>query len=99
MISEVTREDERSEAYGILHTLDIMGASLAILYLTIALYLGIEITLVVLLTAIPLAISTILLAMVKAGGKGKPALMARKGWILVISTTFFAFSQYSFVSP
>ncbi|MUM64946.1 MFS transporter [Acidianus infernus] len=99
MVSEVTQENERSEAYGILHALDIGGAALAILYLTIALYLGIKATVVVLLTAIPLVISTILLAMVKAGGKGKPKLMVRKGWILVISTMFFAFSQYSFGFP
>jgi len=99
MVSEVTKESERSEAYGIVHALDIGGAALAVTYLTVALYLGIRATLILLFTAIPLIISTTLLALVKAGVKGKPKIMVRKGWVIVISTMFFGFSQYSFGFP
>ena len=99
MLSEVTDESERKEAFGILHALDITGAALAVTYLTIALYFRIKVTEVLLFTAIPLVISTLLLALVKAGNKGEPKRPGKVALTIVISTMFFAFTQYSFGFP
>jgi len=99
MLSEVTEESERKEAYGILHALDIGGATLAVTYLTIALYFGIKATVILIFTAIPLVISTVFLALVKAGKKGEPKKPGKVALTIVISTMFFAFTQYSFGFP
>ncbi|BFH73844.1 MFS transporter [Sulfurisphaera javensis] len=99
MLAEVTDDNERKEAYGILHALDIGGATLAVAYLTVALYLGIKATVILIFTAIPLLISTVFLVLVKAGGKGSPKRPGRLALTIVISTMFFAFTQYSFGFP
>lgn len=99
MLAEVTDENERKEAYGILHALDIGGATLAVAYLTVALYLGIKATEILIFTAIPLIISTLFLVFVKAGGKGSPKKPGKIALTIVVSTMFFAFTQYSFGFP
>jgi len=99
MLTEVTDVNERIEAFGILHALDITGATLAVAYLTVALYFGIKATEILLFTAIPLVISTLLLALVKAGKKGEPKKPEKVAMTIVISTMFFAFTQYSFGFP
>ncbi|BFI74770.1 MFS transporter [Sulfurisphaera ohwakuensis] len=99
MLSEVTEESERKEAYGILHALDIAGATLAVAYLTIALYFGVKATEILIFTSIPLIISTLFLVFVKAGGKGVPKKPGKVALTIVISTMFFAFTQYSFGFP
>ena len=68
-MAEVTLPEERSEAFGILHSLDIAGALLAITYLTILLFIHVSIFLILLFTSIPLIISTLVLNTVKAGYK------------------------------
>jgi len=99
MLAEVTSEEERKEAYGILHSLDIGGAMLAVTYLTLSLYFNIWIGYVLLFTAVPLTISTLLLLTVKAGRKGTARRPRKTALFLVISTMFFGFSQYSFGFP
>ncbi|WP_338602066.1 MFS transporter [Sulfolobus tengchongensis] len=105
MLAEVTSPQERSEAFGILHSLDIAGALLAIVYLTILLYLHVPIFTILLFTSIPLVISTLFLSRVKAGKrndnkKNIQSISNKKVfWTIIFSTMFFGFSQYSFGFP
>ncbi|ACP48845.1 major facilitator superfamily MFS_1 [Sulfolobus islandicus Y.N.15.51] len=104
MMAEVTSPDERSEAFGILHSLDIAGALLAIIYLTVLLYLHVSIFFILLFTSIPLLMSTIVLSLVNAGKKGEKKteskiVQKRVFWTVILSTMFFGFSQYSFGFP
>ncbi|MEM0290134.1 MAG: MFS transporter [Metallosphaera sp.] len=103
MMAEVTLPEDRSEAYGILHSLDIAGAMLSIVALVISLYLHFSIFIFMLFTALPLVVSTLILSTVKAGQnkfkKGSSAKRGRVFWTLIISTMFFGFSQYSFGFP
>ncbi|QGA54204.1 MFS transporter [Sulfolobus sp. E5-1-F] len=105
MMAEVTSPEERSEAFGILHSLDIAGALLAIIYLTVLLYLHVSILTVLLFTSIPLLVSTAFLTKVNAGKKGEKKKIENKieqkrvFWSVILSTMFFGFSQYSFGFP
>jgi Major Facilitator Superfamily. len=73
MMVEVTDPSERSEAFGVLHTLDIAGATLAIAYTAVLLYFRFPVEYLLLITAIPLVVSTLVLASVKAGRAVRPA--------------------------
>lgn len=61
MLTEVVQPSERSRAFGILHALDVAGAVLAITYTTVLLFIKFPIQYLLAITAIPLAISTLLL--------------------------------------
>lgn len=108
MLSAVTSEEERQEAYGILHALDIAGASIAVGYITLALYLGLDLRLITLTTVAFLAVSTVLLALVRIekpaeevrivrdpGGSGDRRLMIA----ILAATSLFGFSYFSFGYP
>ncbi len=107
MLSEVTEPNERSEAFGILHALDITGAVLAITYTAVLLYLKFPIDYLLAITAIPLVISTLILTMVNVGKARTRSRLSIAGlrvihgfaWLIVLSTFFFGFSQYSFGFP
>jgi MFS family permease len=107
MLTEVTDPSERGEAFGLLHALDIAGAALSITYTAVLLFLRFPVEYLLLITATPLVVSTILLALVRAGrganaGSISMAEFRRLGralWLIVISTFFFGFSQYSFGFP
>jgi MFS family permease len=107
MLTEVTDPSERGEAFGLLHALDIAGAALSIAYTAVLLYLRFPVEYLLLITATPLVVSTTLLALVRAGrganaGSISMAEFRRFGralWLIVISTFFFGFSQYSFGFP
>ncbi|AOL15500.1 MFS transporter [Sulfolobus sp. A20] len=105
MMAEVTTQEERAEAFGILHSLDIAGALLAITYLSTLLFFHFPILLILPFTAIPLVISTIVLGTVNAGERvvkegRKEAITNKKVfWTIIVSTMFFGFSQYSFGFP
>ena len=106
MMLDVTYPEERREAFGVLHALDILGASLALVYVTLGLYLKVDIALLTVPAFVALLISTLLLVFVKerglmgkktsveAGKKGGKLLAA-----VIASTALFAFSQYSFGFP
>lgn len=72
LLSQVTSTEERQEAYGILHALDIAGATIAVGYITLSLFLKLDLKLVMLTTVAYLATSTLLLAFVKASEKPRP---------------------------
>jgi len=107
MLTEVTDPSERGEAFGLLHALDIAGAALSITYTAVLLFLRFPVEYLLLITAVPLVISTLLIALVRAGrganaGSISMAEFRRLGrtlWLIVISTFFFGFSQYSFGFP
>jgi len=107
MLTEVTDPSERGEAFGLLHALDIAGAALSITYTAVLLFLRFPVEYLLLITAVPLVVSTLLIALVRAGrganaGSISMAEFRRLGralWLIVISTFFFGFSQYSFGFP
>jgi MFS family permease len=107
MLTEVTDPGERGEAFGLLHALDIAGATLSITYTAVLLFLRFPVEYLLLITAVPLVVSTLLIALVRAGrganaGSISMAEFRRLGralWLVVISTFFFGFSQYSFGFP
>lgn len=108
MLAEVTSPSERSRAFGVLHALDVAGAALAITYTAVLLFTRFPIEYLLLITAAPLAVSTLLLAMVNAGkAMGNASMristsfrgLSRITWVVVVSTMFFGFSQYSFGFP
>jgi MFS family permease len=106
MMVEVTDPSERSEAFGVLHALDIAGATLAIAYTAVLLYFRFPVKYLLLITAISLVVSTLVLASVKAGRAVRPgkagglrAGLGRGLMAVVVSTLFFGFTQYSFGFP
>jgi len=103
MLTEVTEPSERGRAFGILHALDIAGATLSILYTAVFLLLKVPIEYILVVTAVPLAMSTVVLAMVNAGGSRvgvvRGAGVNRLALVVIVSTFFFGFSQYSFGFP
>jgi MFS family permease len=107
MMTEVTDPSERNEAFGILHALDIAGAVLSITYTAILLFVKFPVEYLLLITAAPLAVSTLLIALVNAGrgsSAGSVSFTELRGlgrvlWLVVVSTFFFGFSQYSFGFP
>jgi len=107
MMTEVTDPSERNEAFGILHALDIAGAVLSITYAAILLFVKFPVEYLLLITAAPLAVSTLLIALVNAGrgsSAGSVSFTELRGlgrvlWLVVVSTFFFGFSQYSFGFP
>jgi MFS family permease len=106
MILQVTEPSERRKAFSVLHALDIAGASLALVYVTLGLYARVDVALLTIPALLTLLISTALLASVRVGWK---EIVADKGegregegrvlWGVVVSTMLFAFSQYSFGFP
>jgi len=107
MMTEVTDPSERNEAFGILHALDIAGAALSITYTAVLLFVKFPVEYLLLITAAPLAVSTLLIALVNAGrgsSAGSASFTELRGlgralWLVVVSTFFFGFSQYSFGFP
>jgi MFS family permease len=107
MLTEVTDPSERGEAFGLLHALDIAGAALSITYTAVLLFLRFPVEYLLLITAVPLVVSTLLIALVRAGrGANVRSIsmaefrrLGRALWLIVISTFFFGFSQYSFGFP
>ncbi len=100
LLSEVTTSEERKKAYSVMHTLDQTGAFLAIIYISVVLFLHLSIKYALLGTAIPLGISTLLIAMTKtphSSVKGKSNLKVVV--TVTLSTLFFGFTFFSFGFP
>lgn len=97
MIAEITKEEERKKAYGILHALDVGGGMLAIVYLTILLYLGVSIRIILPFTAIPITIGTLFLVFSKSGRKvtNKEKTNYRVILGILVATALFGISTYS----
>ncbi|AWR98214.1 MFS transporter [Acidianus sulfidivorans JP7] len=96
MVAEITKEEERKRAYGILHALDVGGGFLAIVYLTIFLYYKVPLSLILPFTAIPITIGTIFLVISKSG---KPVQKSKENTRIIlgvlIATALFGIATYS----
>lgn len=110
---EVTEPEYRSRVFGFLHALDVGGGVIAVTYSVILLLLGASYTVVLLVTILPLLLSSLCLVIAKrpAGAKAmdaqpKPAGSAAGSGspalayhALLLSATLFGFSFYSFAFP
>jgi MFS family permease len=106
LLSSVTTPEERQEAYGLLHALDIAGASIAVGYITVSLLLKLDLKLIMLTTVAYLAISTALLGAVRGNlarveGRKEPLQGRNRRLIsgILIATSLFGFSYFSFGYP
>lgn len=71
---EVSHPDYRSKVFGFLHALDVGGGMIAVLYSIILVLVGAPLDVIVLVTAIPLLVSS--LALVLAGTRPHPEFVA-----------------------
>jgi len=99
----ITSEEERQEAYGILHALDIAGATIAVAYITATLYFNVDLKIIMLTTILYLVISTLLLIPVKQVIKREERMAIRKNVKLfsgiMVATALFGFGYFSFGFP
>lgn len=65
ILVEATTEKDRGKVFGFLHLLDIGGGAISVILLLIFVIAGVQISVILLLTAIPLIISTLLLVFTK----------------------------------
>ncbi len=109
---EVTDPAYRAKVFGFLHALDVGGGVIAVTYSVVLLLLGYSYTVVLLVTILPLLLSSLCLVLAKrpadavaparqkargsAAGTGSPRLAYRA---LLLSATLFGFSFYSFAFP
>lgn len=68
LLARAVSEDDRSKAFGFLHALDVGGGMLAGIYLVLLVAFGVSFSKIFLITLIPIAISTALLASVRVNG-------------------------------
>ncbi|MEM3838956.1 MAG: MFS transporter [Candidatus Micrarchaeaceae archaeon] len=78
LIVKATTVENRVKAFGFLHALDVGGGALSIIILLVLLFAGISIGTIVLLTAIPILISTILIVFTSASNTKPKMDEARK---------------------
>lgn len=96
MIAEITNEDDRKKAYGILHALDVGGGVLGITYLTLFLYFKTPFTLILPFTAIPITIGTSLVALSKSGQSIRGSKQNTKVILgILIATALLGIGTYS----
>ncbi|MCL4544600.1 MAG: MFS transporter [Chloroflexi bacterium] len=74
MLTEVVEPEQESQAFGLLHALDIGGGMLAAACVLLLIFFGVGFRIIFLLTLIPLIVSTVLVALVRAGEVPRPAL-------------------------
>ena len=112
LVNATTKED-RGKAFGFLHMLDIGGGALSIVILLALLLLGISYATILLITILPLTVSTLLLLFTKetkghlsAAAKGKFQAVTKKVKIagktykgIIAATALYGFSSYSFGFP
>ncbi|MEM0097659.1 MAG: MFS transporter [Conexivisphaerales archaeon] len=104
MFSDETNEDNRGRAFGFLNALDVGGGVASVLLLLSLIYFGFHLRYILLLTAIPITVATILLVFVKErhgvkreiyeGSSGKGAYRG-----VLIATALYGFSFYSLGFP
>lgn len=104
LIGEEINEENRGRVFAFLNALDVGGGVCSIIILLILIYLGVSLRFIILLTAIPIALATALLVMVKekhtekrivheeASGHG--AYMG-----VLLATALYGFSVYSLGFP
>lgn len=68
MMGDISASLDRSKVYGFLNALDVSGGIIAVIYLSIGIYLGIAIGTIFLITIIPILVSSVCLLLVKYKG-------------------------------
>lgn len=112
MLTEVVEPARESQAFGLLHALDIGGGLLAALGALLLITFGVPFRVIFLLTLVPLIVSTILVALVRAGAKpqvarddpvaGEPEQTPRDARLyraVLVASSLFGFSFYSLGFP
>ncbi len=110
LLSESTTKRNRSRAFGLLHVFDIGGGAIAVAYVIVLLYLGWQLQTILLITAIPILISTLFLFPVRPRLKNtlnKSTLKADLGNVInthtvagvLLATSLYGFSFYSLGFP
>lgn len=99
----------RGRAFGLLHGLDVAGGVVATGVLITLLYLGVQISLIFLITIIPITVSTLLVVMVRKEDFNKDErstksirkmAIGRKTFLsILVATSLFGFSYYSMGYP
>ena len=78
MLVESVASDHRGEAFGFLHALDVGGGVLAAAYAVLLVLGGVSYEVILLVTIVPLVVSTLVLLRVRAG-RARPTPLARTG--------------------
>ena len=110
LVALASDDKHRKRAFGVLHALDLGGGVVAVSYLLVLLYFGIEYSLIFLVTIIPLVISTLFLAAssvkekLKSAGSRFESLSKAKinkdAFLgVILATSLFGFSYYSLGYP
>ena len=112
MLTEVVKPAQESQAFGLLHALDIGGGLLAAVCALLLIFFGAKFRLIFLLTLIPLIVSTILVGLVRAGGKPRATAQERREKVadekpsdmrlyraVLAASALFGFSFYSLGFP
>ena len=79
MLVESTQPEHRLGAFGFLHALDIGGGFLAAVITAILVWQNVPFTIIFLLTIIPLLLSSLVLAFVRAGARGQSSKSSKIG--------------------
>ncbi|MGC9191034.1 MAG: MFS transporter, partial [Candidatus Micrarchaeia archaeon] len=115
MIGDISSRLDKGKVYGFLNALDVGGGIVAILYLSIGIYLGVALRLLFLVTIVPLLISSLCLALVKYKGNANNGMAEKKGInanaaalaakvdkaykAVLVATALFGLSFYSMSFP
>ena len=99
----ITKEEERQEAYGLLHALDIAGATIAVAYTSLWLFFNLDIKIMMLTTIAYLIISTLFLIPVKEVVNKEERMKVKRNIKLfsgiMVATALFGFGYFSFGFP
>jgi hypothetical protein len=114
LLVEHASKDRRGQVFGFLHALDIGGGMLSVVMLLFLLYVGLSLNSILLITAIPLVISTLLLLFTKHSRAGvgvkapaatnstymSSSAVSRNTYVgIIIATALYGFSTYSLGFP
>jgi MFS family permease len=111
MLTDSSRKENLGRVFGFLHALDIGGGMLSVAVLLVLLHAGFGQGSLLLLTAVPIVVSTFLLLIIRDarrkardGGKAarkSPEFMVKKGTFngIMVATALYGFSYYSLGFP
>jgi len=110
ILADITANRHKGKAFGFLNALDVGGGVIAIIYLAVLLSLHIKFSTIFLLTAIPIAISTVCLVLIKYKPRSRAAQSrAAKSAVkkantrayrgILVSTAIYSLAFYSLGFP
>ncbi len=112
MLVKASAKEDRGKSFGFLHALDIGGGMLSVAFVLVMAYIGLAYSTILLLTVLPLIVSTILLFFTRETRKAAHAAVAKAKSVargtriagstykgIIISTSLYGFSSYSLGFP